>query len=168
MKKKYSLILSKEFLQYCDLNDIVKIEKLAEDVFERGFTILKFGETPSFAHGKEIVKEVEKEVIKEIPVEVIKEVEKVVEVEVERIVEKEVYITDDEQVKSLTTKINDLEKQIKLKPKEVYVTDKIEVEKLKSENKKLQEDLDKITNTLSGFNRAKYIKSSDLGTLYDE
>ena len=52
--------LSKEFIQYCELNDIDKIEELAHDVFERGYTILKFGETPSIARGKEVIKEVEK------------------------------------------------------------------------------------------------------------
>lgn len=47
MKKKNSLILDDEFIQYCELNNIVDIEKLARETFNRGFTILKYGEQPS-------------------------------------------------------------------------------------------------------------------------
>jgi len=80
--------LDKEFLEYCRLNDIENPKKLAKETFERGFSILKFGETPSIVKGKETIKEVEKEVVKEVevikevevPVEVIKEVIKEVEV----------------------------------------------------------------------------------------
>lgn len=178
--------MDNEFIQYCELNQIKNINKLAKETFDRGFSILKFGETPSVAKGREVIKEVEKEVIKEIevikevekPIEVIKEVEKIVEVQVpvEVIVEKEVYITDDEQVKELGGKIAELEKQLKKKPKEVIkeiekvvtVTDQNEVDKLKEENKKLQEELDKITSSLSNLNKAKYLKNSDLSSLYDE
>lgn len=46
MKEKNSLILDKEFIDYCELNNIKDIEKLAKQVFNRGFTILKYGETP--------------------------------------------------------------------------------------------------------------------------
>lgn len=186
MKKKPSLILDDEFIKYCELNKITNVSKLAKETFNRGFSILKFGETPSIVKGKETIKEIEKEVVKEIevikevekPVEVIKEVEKIVEVEVpkEVIVEKEVYITDDEQVKELGGKIAELEKQLKKKPKEVIkevekvvtVTDQDEVKKLKEQNKKLQEELDKITSSLSNLNKAKYLKNSNLTSLYDE
>jgi hypothetical protein len=47
MKKKYSLILDDEFIKYCELNNIENIEELAKQTFKRGFTILKYGETPS-------------------------------------------------------------------------------------------------------------------------
>jgi hypothetical protein len=47
MKKKYSLILDDEFIKYCELNNITDIESLAKQTFKRGFTILKYGETPS-------------------------------------------------------------------------------------------------------------------------
>lgn len=47
MKKKYSLILDNEFIKYCELNNITDIESLAQQTFKRGFTILKYGETPS-------------------------------------------------------------------------------------------------------------------------
>jgi len=40
------LILDEEFLQYCKLNDIEDIEKLARETFNQGFTILKYGKTP--------------------------------------------------------------------------------------------------------------------------
>lgn len=46
MKKKYSLILDDEFVQYCELNNIEHVESLAKETFKRGFTILKYGETP--------------------------------------------------------------------------------------------------------------------------
>ena len=194
MKKKSSLILGDEFLEYCELNKIVKVNKLAKETFDRGFTILKYGETPSFLKGKEVIKEIEKEVVKEIevikevekPVEVIKEVEKIVEVEkpIEVIVEKEIYITDDEQVKQLGDKISELEKdkkglskkvtsletKLKKKPKKVVkeVINNDEIVKLKEENKKLKEELEKITSSLSNLNKAKYIKNSNLNSLYDE
>lgn len=175
-----------EFLQYCELNDIKNLNKVAKETFQRGFSILKFGETPSIAKGREIIKEVEKEVIKEIevikevkvPVEIIKEIEKIVEVEVpvEVVVEKEVYITDDEQVKELGGKIAELEEELKKKPKQVikevekvvHVTDQKEIDSLKEENKKLKEELDKITSSLSNLNKAKYLKNSNLSSLYDE
>ncbi len=46
MVKKYTLTLDKEFIQYCELNNIKDIDKKAKEVFNRGFTILKYGETP--------------------------------------------------------------------------------------------------------------------------
>lgn len=172
MKKKLSLTLDDEFLQYCELNQVKNPSKLAKETFERGFSILKFGETPSIVKGREVVKEIEKEVIKEVKVEVIKEVPVEVIKEVERVVEKEVYITDDEQVKELGGKIAELEKELKKKPKEiekiVTVTDDDEIMKLKEENDKLKEELDKITSSLSNLNKAKYLKNSNLNSLYDE
>ena len=84
MKPKSTLILDNEFIQYCELNKIVNIDKLAQETFNRGFSLLKYGETPTGNHTKEII-DVSKEIIKEVPVEVIKEVIK--EVIVEKIVE---------------------------------------------------------------------------------
>lgn len=186
MKKKLSLILDNEFIDYCELNNIDEPLKKAKETFKRGFTILKFGETPSAVKGNEVIREVEKEIIREVevirevekPVEVIKEIEKIIEVEkpVEIIVEKEVIITDDEQVKQLGKKIADLEKQLEKKPKEIIkevervveVTDQKEIDILKEENKKLKDELDKITSSLSNLNKAKYLKNSNLSSLYDE
>lgn len=74
MKKKISLTLDDEFIRYCELNKIVDIDSLAKKTFQRGFTILKFGETPAVSKGKETI--IEKEVIIEVEkiIEVIKEV----------------------------------------------------------------------------------------------
>jgi hypothetical protein len=46
MEAKHSLTLSKEFIEYCNLNDIKDIEKFAKQVFETGFTVTKFGVKP--------------------------------------------------------------------------------------------------------------------------
>jgi len=46
-KQNSSLILDEEFIQYCDLNNIDDIEKLAKEVFKKGFDILKYGSVPS-------------------------------------------------------------------------------------------------------------------------
>ena len=87
MKKKQLLTLDDEFIKYCELNQIVDIEGLAKKTFQRGFTILKYGETPVASKGKETI--IEKEVIKEIEkiIEVEKIVEIIKEVPVEKIVE---------------------------------------------------------------------------------
>ena len=76
MVKKYTLTLDKEFVQYCELNNIQDLDKKAKETFNRGFTILKYGETPSHIKGKEVT--IEKEIIKEV--------EKIVEVTVEKLV----------------------------------------------------------------------------------
>ena len=133
MKQKNSLILDKEFIQYCELNGIEDIDKLAKETFNRGFTILKYGETP---FGKQQIKEVEKivEVIKEVPVE-IKGKTKVITKEVI----KEVKVQDTEQLKLL-----------------------------QEENEKLKKELENINNSLNKFNKARYMKNSNLGSLYDE
>lgn len=52
-----SLILDDEFVQYCELNNIEDIQKLAKETFARGFTILKYGATPSGIKIKEIIEE---------------------------------------------------------------------------------------------------------------
>lgn len=227
MKKKNSLILDDEFNQYCQLNNITDIDKLAKEIFNRGFSIIKYGETPLGAKGKDIVreKEVIKEVIKEIPVEkivkvedktkinelltkiqqlenaspkiveVIKEipVEKIVEVvkkvPVEKIVEviKEVPIEIKGDTKIITKEIikevpvekvvevvkevpvEKIVEVIKQVPIEKIITKEIinndEINRLEEENKKLKSDLYKITTALNSFNKAKYMKNSNL---YDE
>lgn len=40
------LMLDDEFLQYCELNNIEDVQKLARETFKRGFDILKYGEIP--------------------------------------------------------------------------------------------------------------------------
>ena len=45
-KQKISLILDKEFIQFCELNEIEDIVKLAKETFKRGFDLLKYGSMP--------------------------------------------------------------------------------------------------------------------------
>lgn len=135
MKKKTSLTLDNEFLQYCEINDIVDPEKLAKQVFDRGFSLLKYGETPTGAKSeprviekeiiveKEVIKEVEKIVEKkiEVPVEVIKEVIKEVPIEVIKEIIKEVPV---EVVKEVPIEIKG---ETQIITKEVIKEVKIEV-----------------------------------------
>ena len=46
MKKKYSLTLDDEFIGYCKLNNIDNIEEFAKETFNKGFTMVKYGELP--------------------------------------------------------------------------------------------------------------------------
>lgn len=208
MAKKYTLTLDKEFVQYCELNDIQDIDKKAKETFNRGFTILKFGETPSHIKGKEVTieKEIIKEVIKEVPVDRI--IEKTIEVEVEKLVEVPVEVFRDvikevpvevirEVIKEVPVEveiIKEIEGKTKTKtiikevpveiikevpievirevirevPVEVIKVDETEINRLKELNKKLQDELDKITESLEKLNKGKYMKNSDLNSLYDE
>lgn len=80
MVKKYTLILDNEFIQYCNLNKIDDIDELAKQTFNKGFSFLKYGETPkSILKVQEKI--IEKEIIKEVPVEKIVEIIKEVPVE---------------------------------------------------------------------------------------
>lgn len=178
MEKKFTLILDKEFIQYCELNDITDIQKQAKETFARGFALLKYGEIPQGKKIKEIV-EVEKEVevikevekIVEVPIEVIKEVIK--EVEVEKIVEveiiKEVMVEKQGKTKTITKEVVKevpVEKVVEV-VKEVVNMD--EINKLTKENEKLKSDLDKITQSINNMSRGgRFIKNSNLGSLYDE
>ncbi len=45
-KPRISLTLDKEFIQYCELNEIKDIRKLAKETFKRGFDLLKYGSMP--------------------------------------------------------------------------------------------------------------------------
>jgi len=90
--------------EYCRLNKITDVDGFIIKMVKQGFTVEKYGATPS---ERIVEKEVEK--IVEVPVEKIVEVIK----EVDKIIEKEVYITNDEATKELTNKINSLENDIK-------------------------------------------------------
>jgi hypothetical protein len=155
MKQKSTLTLDNEFIQYCELNNIKDINKVAMETFNRGFSFLKYGEFPIGNKTTEVIKEV----IKEIPVEIIKEVR--IEVPVEKIVEiiKEVPVKTKGKEKIV---IKEVEKLI------VDVEKEKEIEKLKEENKKLQEELDKITKALEKIGNVSYMKNSNLSSLYDE
>lgn len=39
-------MLDDEFIQYCKLNNIEDVEKYAKQVFDRGFTVIKYGDKP--------------------------------------------------------------------------------------------------------------------------
>lgn len=45
-KMNISLILDDEFIQYCKLNNIDDVEKFAREVFNKGFTLVKYGSVP--------------------------------------------------------------------------------------------------------------------------
>ena len=196
MVKKYTLTLDKEFVQYCELNNIQDVDKKAKETFNRGFTILKYGETPSHIKGKEVtiekevIKEVEKivevtveklveipvevirEVIREVPVEVIKEIIKEVPVEVE--VVKEVQGKSKTIIKEVPVEIIkevpvEVIKEVTVEViKEVIKIDETEVNRLKTLNEQLQKELDEITKSLSKINKGTYMKNSNLNSLYDE
>ena len=177
MKPKSMLILDNEFIQYCELNKIVNVDKLARETFNRGFSLLKYGEVPNSNRVREVV-EVTKEVIKEVivevekivevPIEVIKEVIKEVRIEVPIEVIREVIVEKKGKTKTVTKEV------IKEVPVEKIVevikevSNNEEIEKLMKENEKLKTDLDKITKSLSGLGKGRYLKNSDLGSLYDE
>ncbi len=166
MKKKNSLTLDDEFVRYCEINEITDIEGTARKIFQRGFTIEKYGETPTTARGKEV--EVIKEVIKEVPVEKIVEVVKTVEVIKEVPVEKLVEVIKEVPVEVKGEKQIIVKEVIKEVPVEKIVINDDEVKTLKEENEKLKDELSKITLALEKMNKAKYLKGSDLNNLYDE
>lgn len=60
MKKKFSLTVDDEFILYCQLNKIEDIEKLAKETFNRGFSLLKYPDSPIHPTKEKII---EKEVI---------------------------------------------------------------------------------------------------------
>jgi hypothetical protein len=150
MNKRNLLTLGDEFLEYCRLNDIKDVEKLAKETFQRGFTILKYGETPYGIKGNEKI--VEKEVIKEVIVEKEILVEKIVEVI------KEVPVEMKGETQIITKEVI----------KEVTVTDNVEIERLREEISKLKEENNKMNEALNKFNKATFMKNSDMNTLYGE
>jgi hypothetical protein len=99
--------LKDEIWNYCRTNDITNIDEFMFKCLKQGFTIEKFGATPT---------------IKE------KIVEKIVEVPVEKIVEKEVFISDNEEISKLKTenselflKVKDLEQLLKKQKDELVI-----------------------------------------------
>ena len=158
MNQKNYLILDNEFLKYCELNKIHDVQKFAQDIFQKGFTIIKYGETPMGFSSEKIV---EKEVIKEVPVE--KVVEKIVEV----IKEVPVEMKGDTQViiKEIIKEVP-VEKIVEV-TKEVFNNE--EILRLQEENQKLKSELEKITTSLESFGKkGKLMRDSNLSSLYDE
>lgn len=78
--------LNNEIWDFCRANGITNIDEFTIKLIKQGFTVEKFGATPSVSIVEKIV-------------------EKVVEVPVE----KEIFITDDTEVKKLTDRIIELE-----------------------------------------------------------
>jgi len=116
MKKKFLLIIDDEYLKYCELNNINDVEKLAKQLFNKGFSLLKYGETP---YGFNIEpKIIEKEVIfeKEVLVEVIKEVPIEIKGKPE-IITKEVINTD--EVNRLILENEELKEKLDLLTKSI-------------------------------------------------
>lgn len=166
MKKKNSLTLDDEFIKYCEINQITDIEGTAKKIFQRGFTIEKYGETPTTAKGRDV--EVIKEVIKEVPVEKIVEVVKTIEIIKEVPVEKIVEVIKEVPVKVKGEKQVIVKEVIKEVPVEKIIINDEELKRLSEENESLKNELSKITVALEKMNKAKYLKGSDLNNLYDE
>ena len=174
MKKKSSLTLDNEFLLYCEINGIEDIDKLAKETFERGFSLLKYGETPT---GNSTIKEKIVEVIKEVIIEKqlppeIKYVDREVikEVPVEKIVEviKEVPIEVKGDTQVVTKEIIKEVPVERIVEKIVEITNNEEIERLTKKNSELETELVNIKISLEKFNKATYMKNSDLGSLYSE
>lgn len=164
MVKKNSLTLDNEFIQYCQLNNIDNVDKLANETFKRGFAILKYGEIPNSNVTEkivEVIKEVVVEKILEVPVEVIREIIKEVPVEVIKEVKVKGKNTTKEIIKEVpvTTIVSDIEKEKELNN---------QIDSLKKKNEELQLELDKLNNALNKLNKGTYMKNSDLSNLYDE
>jgi len=166
MKKKNSLTLDDEFIKYCEINQITDIEGTAKKIFQRGFTIEKYGETPTTAKGRDV--EVIKEVIKEVPVEKIVEVIKTIELIKVVPVEKIVEVIKEVPVKVKGEKQVIVKEVIKEVPVEKIIINDEELKRLSEENESLKNELSKITVALEKMNKAKYLKGSDLNNLYDE
>ena len=92
--------VKEEIWDYCRLNDIPNIDDFILKMVSQGFTVEKYGAAPT---AKERI--VEKVVEKIVEVQVEKIIEKIVEVPVE----KEVYITDNNEIKTLAVQITKLE-----------------------------------------------------------
>lgn len=167
MKKKISLTLDNDFQQYCDLNNIEDPEKLAKQVFNKGFSLLKYGETPNGFKSEPTV--IEKEVIKEVIVEV----EKIVNVPFEVIKEVIVEVIKEVPVKTKgATQIITKEVPIEV-IKEVEIVREIidtkQIDKLTEENFKLKTELDSLKSSLDSITKkGTLMRGSDMSSLYGE
>jgi hypothetical protein len=172
MKPKSTLTLDNEFIQYCELNNITNIEKQAQDTFSRGFTLLKYGEIPNGNKTKEIIKEVivEKivERIIEVPVEVIKEVIKEVRIEVPIEVIKKVIVEKQGKNRTITKEVIKEVPVEKIVEVVKEVVNNEELDRLTKENENLRFELDRLTKSLEKIGKAKFMKNSDMSSLYDE
>ncbi len=119
--------------EYCRLNKITDIDAFTLKMVKQGFTVEKYGATPS-------EKIVEKEVEKIVEVE--KEVEKIVEVIKEVPVEKivEVKVTDDEGLQKFVDEIGELKGTIETKQQTINSLN-LQLIESRSDNGKLKEGL---------------------------
>ena len=200
MKKYLTIELEErdysDFIRFCDINGYDEGKKVKQ-CFIKGYNIEKYG-LLSDSEPKIIEKEVIKEVIVEKPVEIIKEIEKPVEiikeipvekivvnevikeVPIERVVEKEIYITDNEKVNGLLSKIQELESRppqviekevIKEVVKEIENTEKIkqlqesiikQQQIIKENNNKILQLERKLLNCNDNSGNATFLRSSNL------
>jgi hypothetical protein len=117
--------LEDEILNYCKVNNINNVDDFKKNILKVGFTIEKFGAVPNARTTEKII-------------------EKVIEIPVE----KNVYITNDEELKNLTNKINDLEK---------LVGDyKSNINNYEEENKTLKNKINDLEEKLSKKNKDIY------------
>jgi hypothetical protein len=161
MNKKNYLTLDNDFIRYCEINDIEDFEKLAKEVFDKGFSILKYGETPSGLN-------IEPKII-------------------EKIVTKIEYISDNTRIEELSSKIIELEdlhereittrdneiKKLKSDNNPVEIIKEIinteDIDRLTKENEELKSKIDLMTKSIESFGRkGKIMKNSDMLSLYDE
>lgn len=52
METKEQLILDSEFIQFCKINKIDDVQKLAKEVFNKGFMLLKYGDKPNLTNNE--------------------------------------------------------------------------------------------------------------------
>lgn len=150
-----------EIKQYCKDNSIDDINSLVNKMLSRGFSIEKFGETPSKPSKPPKVIEVEVEKIVEKPVEVIKEVE----VEVEKIVK----VSDDEKIEGILKEMNQKEEDYK-KIIDTFKTNRMEqtqqIMKLNKEKDLIREEFEtKIKELEEKLNK---VKNQDKKDIYGE
>lgn len=179
MNKKYTLTLDNEFTQFCELNNITNVEKKAQEAFNRGFTLLKYGETPTgnkvteyvevpVETIKEVIIEKVVERIVEVPVEVIKEVIKEVKIEVPVEVIKEVVVEKKGKTNTITKEVIKEVPVEKIVEVVKEVVNNNEIDRLTKENENLKSELNKITSSLNKLGKGRFMKNSDMGSLYDE
>lgn len=82
---------------------------------------------------------------------------------VEKIVEKEII------KEVIVEKIVEVVKEVPIKTDDVaIIKDELKINKLLEENNNLKAELDKIKKSLDNLNKAKYMKNSDMSSLYGE
>jgi hypothetical protein len=122
-------VLKDEIWDYCRTNNISNIDEFNIKLLKQGFTIQKYGATPSTK-------------------EKIVEVEKIIEVE--KIVEKEVFISDNSEIKGCIEANLLLQSQITINSEKHY----LEINKIKAElvetKKLLEEEKNKKKKDLYG------------------